>query len=1194
MHRHHALTRLLLPLVLMVVLGCSSGSGTNPPVTQANHTWFPLTAGTNHEYGRASSTGTIECASCHPPSADSFKEFTCTACHEHDQSFTDRLHLTLASYEYTPKACYSCHPDGATRPFGHAGIVDRCAECHAAGGPFAALPLPPPAVHRDIGTSDCGACHTSTTDWAEVSGAPNDKFDPLRSVRVNALSPVWSGPVIDSVAVDPQTIDMTMNHSATSVDPAAMSACTNCHAQADQGQYYPGVFHWTLLDRGLPQPSACTECHRNATPRGFVGPVDSTRTPAAGPMRHDAVAWANGAPTATKIVTQECVVCHQPPDDPAEPQWFFDSVMTDGGTPHFHASLTAAGQPQPGSCIDCHANTRPRGAVTSASITFDHSTELGDCAGCHLSFTAWSGGVYHRPTSPVPSTCLPCHEAERPTSTMGWTGNFTASPFDYGTNADGVPHGAGRDCADCHRGSTQTWRGGRFGHPAAALAATRCIDCHTTQRPDVLVPPADAGFDHAANGAGDCGACHEATVTRGSFVNLYPIPGGDWRGGQSYPGAALVSVPSQSMQVQSTRLHRDGGTVVGMTTTFVNLPNAFRHTSTAIPSQVFPGPAANPDLNSCWHCHTSTGTTVTAYSNGVFHAALDTYRATPTSAVTPLPQPTSCSDCHAGMRPPDIVSKTDAGTWLLPMDHAATFTGGSVSGVTGMDCGSCHNRPGLGPTRWSDGRFHPAVPAGATPTDCVSCHWPLSTTAQADVTTSGNAMRHRSTQVKTQACETCHATALTRSTVTPTATTLWRTGTLHPNSSPQPTSCSECHAGSVPATATQSTVVYAMPMGGTTSNAAQWMNHADPTVTSRDCATCHQADAKTMGSAWSKSTPYHARVTNPSGCAKCHGTSNGRGVIIGTNNNLPAGLIDSATTTTSSAAAAGTKDQISHADSNVTRFDCNFCHTQVGPSTVPGVQGREWAQASFHRNFTAANPAVYDGTTGRCSNCHMNVKPGSSFTAYDHSGFTATPGTQDCGSCHSWPGTSPTTPNWLGAEGRPHAATGPTATSTLDCNSCHGQNGSAMNRLSTPPANHFGGINNGNTCTSCHVNFAGFKGTVTNLKYAHTNATANAGNGCGNCHVFLNQLYTTLTTTPSLTLPVSAGSHQFSQTQSVTGTFDNRSFTKSHTDTKMTRCGACHQYANTTATTNIWAFKHRPTNPGISNSKSTSGCNNCH
>jgi hypothetical protein len=368
------------------------------------------------------------------------------------------------------------------------------------------------------------------------------------------------------------------------------------------------------------------------------------------------------------------------------------------------------------------------------------------------------------------------------------------------------------------------------------------------------------------------------------------------------------------------------------------------------------------------------------------------------------------------------------------------------------------------------------------------------------------------------------------------------------------------------------------------------MNHTDPTVTSKDCSTCHQADAKVSGSAWSRATAYHARVTALTACSKCHGTANGQGTVPGTNNNLPAGLTNSATLTTSSAAPANTHDQLTHGDLNVTGHDCNFCHTQVGSSTVAGVQDHEWAQARFHRAFTAANPLVTNGTTARCSNCHLNVKPGAGY-ATDHSAYTAT-SAQDCSSCHAWPGTNPTTPNWQGATAA-HAATGSSVTSTLDCNTCHGLNGSSTVHLAVAASAHYGGVTNGNTCKSCHVNFAGFDTTVANLKYAHTNATANAG-GCVTCHKFTASLYTTLTTTPALTRPTSAGAHTFSQTLSVTGSFDGDSFTSNHANTGLTRCGSCHVYAATTATTNIWSFKHRPNNPGISNNDNTSGCTMCH
>src|SRR5262249_43377335 len=145
----------------------------------------------------------------------------------------------------------------------------------------------------------------------------------------------------------------------------------------------------------------------------------------------------------------------------------------------------------------------------------------------------------------------------------------------------------------------------------------------------------------------------------------------------------------------------------------------------------------------------------------------------------------------------------------------------------------------------------------------------------------------------------------------------------------------------------------------------------------KDCAVCHSRDAVRSGSAWNKATKFHGTVANVTTCRECHGLTNGRGTVVGTNNNLPVGLTNSSVVTSASASTgvAGAHDQISHAEINVTGNDCNFCHTQQGASTVAGVQGKEWAKATFHQNFSASKPLVLNGSSGRCSNCHLNVKP---------------------------------------------------------------------------------------------------------------------------------------------------------------------------------------------------------------------------
>jgi hypothetical protein len=1199
---------------LFVVVACSP---VKPPgmeaISATNHPPFPIGKGATHEFGKVMGTdGTLGCDNCHRPTADSFTSVRCDQCHRHTDGVNQRLHLGVTDYgvdtssttdpdvaaELRGAQCYSCHPTGAPVAYSHAKITTDCAQCHAPDNAFAALPLAG-FTHPDVGAADCAGCHVTTT-WKGASLAPNNVSNPAANLNLTGLMPTFTATTIARVTPLPQSLPMPMNHQTSTIDGGVLSACATCH-DTTASNYANGTMHWSLGNAGQPQPARCAECHGPTQPLAFVGPISTgaPRTPPTGAMRHDAVSWANGAPTTTAIVSFDCVMCHQPPDDSFENKW---NRLLDGGVPVFHAAVTAAGKPQPTSCLDCHANSRPTGTLTGTTATlppglsFDHTLAetLDNCGGCHASTSTWTGGRFHLPGAAVPTTCASCHEARRPTTTVGWQSTtYTKSPFDY-VGAGTVDHGAGEDCAVCHSSSTSTWVGGRFPHGPTSVAANSCLTCHTTQRPTAVVQ----GFDHSLNGTGDCRGCHQASVRANRYLDYVnpstgTLPGGDWQGGQSYPGDVLVTSSTEFVPLTTYTLTRNASNfVTGFTTQNAQFYNAMLHTAPGIPSQVNPGSATTPDNNSCWHCHThNTGsTTVTAFINGKYHQALDTYSATPGGTVMRLPQPTSrCIDCHESMRPNRIVEKS--ASVLQPMDHSATFTsavtinGQSVTGVASIDCSVCHKSPGAS---WNDGKFHASI-NGATPSDCVTCHYPLMASAQADVTSGTDfAMKHRSPQLTLQRCDTCHTTALASAKTTPIVATLWRIGGLHANLAAQPTSCLECHSTSDPTTATQSSVTYTLTAGSTTTNARQWMSHTVADVAGKDCAVCHTAHA--TNNAFATNTVFHPKVASPAGCAVCHGTTNGKGTTIGTNNNLPTGLTSSRTTTTSST-APGAKDQITHADLNVTSHDCSFCHTQKGTSSASGVMGVEWKQATFHRNFTTSSPLVLNGGTARCSNCHVNVRPGTGFNP-DHTGYTAT-SAKDCGDCHAWPGTSTGTPNWLGATSG-HASSGSTASSTLDCNTCHGQGGSSNTKLSVPAANHYGGISNGNTCKTCHIDFTGFGGTVTNVKYPHTNATANGGNGCSNCHVFTSSLYTTLTNTPALSHPTTSGGHQFSQSFSVTGSFSGRSFTQPHTNTKLTRCGACHQYSATTATTNVWTFKHRPSNPGISNSTSTSGCNNCH
>jgi len=989
----------------VLTLAAACGTGGNSPAhgntmldPTSHDAFFPIAAGSKHALG--SDSPAITCNSCHGGTA-TFQQFDCLSCHQHsDQAALTRGHHGLSQYAYDSASCYSCHPRGT------------------AGG---ALP----------------------------SGLISD---PAQDFTINAQIPSYVDTSISSLSPQTETLPMPMDHSTTHVDATAFASCGNCHPGASAGAYYPGNLHASLANLNLAQPSACADCHASSKPIGFVGPTatNPARTPASAEMKHDAVLWSNGLPTAASAVPQDCAVCHVAPSGSMSATW---GTSRAGTTPAlFHASLTTADLPQPASCVDCHANSRPNGVLTVSptNLQFDHtaSAALADCASCHqegssaAQWSSWTGGKFHLAGDAAPASCLPCHAAERPTTTSNWTSTtYTSSPFDYVPNAQGISHGAGQDCAVCHTGpgtgawgGTQNWVGGHFQHGASTISNNTCITCHSTQRPD-LQPGTNAaamaallGFDHSINGTGDCFGCHQATVAGGGHYQSYykpgttTLPGGDWQGGLGYPGATLIGSPSQSITITEIALQRSGtnNLVTSTTSTSATLRNQILHTSTAIPPAMYPGPESNPVFAKCYSCHTSSNAIDgSPYANGQFHPRL------PSNWLL-----TQCLDCHT-QGPAGIVEK--AASDLQPMDHNASFTssvtigGVRVTGVGQIECAVCH-KPGA---NWSDGTFHANI-GGAVPQDCTTCHYPLmADAARSDVSSGVNyAMKHASSQLTFQNCQTCHTTALSNSAKTP-ASALWQTGVFHASLPSQPSACLDCHAVSKPAAnaSTQSGVVYNLTLGATSTNTAQWMNHGSSSVVGKDCFVCHAADAQTSGSAWSKSDSFHGAVSNPGSCRECHGLTNGGGSVAGTNNNLPVGLTNSSTVTSAAADSttgvpAGTLDQITHSDINVSSRDCNFCHTQKGVSTVSVVQGREWAQAGFHASFTPANSLLMNRTTGRCSNCHMNVKPGATFTAFDHSTFSAAPGTQDCSSCHSWPGTgTATTANWLGASAVPLTVT---------------------------------------------------------------------------------------------------------------------------------------------------------------------------
>lgn len=72
-------------------------------VTRSSHTeHFPVASGVH---------GGADCNLCHGD-FDTFSQFTCIGCHEHDETAVSPLHVGVAGYSYAATTCYDCHPTG--------------------------------------------------------------------------------------------------------------------------------------------------------------------------------------------------------------------------------------------------------------------------------------------------------------------------------------------------------------------------------------------------------------------------------------------------------------------------------------------------------------------------------------------------------------------------------------------------------------------------------------------------------------------------------------------------------------------------------------------------------------------------------------------------------------------------------------------------------------------------------------------------------------------------------------------------------------------------------------------------------------------------------------------------------------------------------------------------------------------------
>jgi hypothetical protein len=768
-------------------------------------------------------------------------ETSCNSCHSGSRpliavgpSYTFDHVSTLYGGQNDCITCHASQTTWAGGQFDHSPQPTSCSNCHQAQRPTTLVGTPS-FDHNTNGQSDCYACHAASTtnytvmtDWAGASGVPSSLIGNT-TLSANVGTPVWTNTTMTSVTGSIKTFPLQMLHNSNQIPSSLMipaigctinctPSCAACHTTSANGNYTNGLYHSKIVAAGGSIPTACISCHVNSVPVGFVGAAGAFRTPASSEMRHDAVVWNSDAAgfwsaSTTKIVTQECTVCHASVVPGTVGSW-----ATPGAS--FHAKLNAATIAQPTSCLDCHANNRPTGVTGPTNFIHSSSGGMGDCYACHAlgvtsnSFTSWTNtGSYSHAGR---TSCTACHATERPANTTAWVQApvMTASTSTFNTST----HATGTDCYTCHSASIvnnvftsmANWQGGNYTH---SPAPTTCANCHSypTATTPTLTGSGLTYMDHSGFGGQECSGCHA------SPPNFISISG--WGGASATP-AGLVSGTGSvwnnwTMSVGTLNYGSGAISTATVTATTVNLPQQMLHSSAQVPAGI---------KNTCSTCHTVG---LNATSGTQFHPHV------------PAAQIAACTECHSTAATPNgIVGPlgTVSATNQPNMHHYATYTGGATI-VAAQDCVACHKNT-VG-TSWKDGVFH-ANKGANTLNSCFACHikrMPVGIINSGLVTDSYK-VNHFSHQTKyiTMDCIACHSSA----SVGPTGSWV-ATGRIHTAIAAGTfTECKSCH--------------------NTTPSPDTPFKHTRGGHKGYDCKTCH-----TPGTTWNLSV-----VPTAKNCNMCH------------------------------------------------------------------------------------------------------------------------------------------------------------------------------------------------------------------------------------------------------------------------------------------------------------------------------------
>lgn len=463
-------------------------------------------------------------------------------------------------------------------------------------------------------------------------------------------------------------------------------------------------------------------------------------------------------------------------------------------------------------------------------------------------------------------------------------------------------------------------------------------------------------------------------------------------------------------------------------------------------------------MSSCTTCHSDTS----SYVGGKLHSSL---------SANSLSQPTNCSSCHNSnynLSIPTLAASTSS--FIGPASGANTTTNPSRfnhASTQGLgDCTSCHQQSSWSTPVWNKGFFHKTT---SVPTTCSECHTP---TRPSGLVGSSNMDHATQGMGECIGCHTSTKTALSTKTANSlnTSTQLkysdWAGAVKTPTGvvGSETLNISSIKLISNAGAVTGKSSVTSQPL----------VLQFDHSAYQTSCSSCH-----TSASVFTGGTFHKNQTSQPTNCLSCHFTP------------LPGFIL-----------GYSSGKSLDHGHSTVNNKNCSSCHT----APTASLSSLVFKDGLYHTKLSS------QPTT--CKECHSpKVLDQPQWASMNH----ATIGSQDCKSCHNFPGTgvlgsSTNPPNWKGAAGGAPAnisMSPPTGTSWgalnishpamvlsgINCSSCHGS-ASYSSRIvgydhQNPP--------NGAKCVYCHYSGQNVVGVTVKTK-SHEGASLNKDCNASGCH----------------------------------------------------------------------------------------------